>query len=249
MEYQVRSIGDNSDKSGWSGIVSATADPQTAPAPQNIVASPRPNGILVTWNAVAGYNLKRYAVLLWDLDTVGYLGIYGAADTNFVMDGLPLHHRYLVSVSTWINLSTGPAGGPSSSTSATVGGSIRPPPPTSVEVYEYNALDIQLSWPAAPGAQGYHVYRRPITPGNDDEFIRIQTTIYYTTVKVVDLFPGVWNYEFCIASYVSYLELRYHSIITVASTPFSLLCSPWACLGRISLKYFLKNAMLTPLFP
>lgn len=201
-EYQVRATGDNGEKGGWSGLVRAIAHPKTAPAPINIVARPRANGLQITWNAVTGYNINRYAVLLWDMDTVGYPGVYGAAGTSFIMDGLPLQHRYLVSVSTWINLSTGPAGGASSSTYGTVGGSLRPPPPTNVEVFEYNALDVQLGWPAAPGAQGYYIYRRPITSDNSATFVRILTTVYYTTVKVADLFPGVWNYELCVASYV-----------------------------------------------
>lgn len=83
-----------------------------------------------------------------------------------------------------------------------------PAPPAKLEIYEYDATTIQLGWAASNGAEGYHIYRRAISVKESlSVFIRINSIAApWTTIKVENLFPGVWHYEFCIGAYAGALE-------------------------------------------
>ena len=123
-EFQVRMRGDNDDRSDWSPLVSATADVQTAPGPSNIVAVSSGDGIQVTWDAVTGYDINRYGVLVWDRDQEGsFAESRGASATSFLFGGLTQGHTYSVWVETWVNINGGVAGGvPASAGDVVAGG-------------------------------------------------------------------------------------------------------------------------------
>ena len=123
-EFQVRTRGDNDDHSDWSSLVSAKANVKTAPGPSNVVAVPSGDGIQVTWDAVTGYDVNRYGVLVWDRDTEGsFIENRGALGTSLQIGGLVQGHTYSVWVDTWVNLNGGVAGGvPASAGDVVVGG-------------------------------------------------------------------------------------------------------------------------------
>jgi hypothetical protein len=79
-----------------------------------------------------------------------------------------------------------------------------PAPPFKVEVFEFDAVRIQLGWASSNGAEGYYVHSRYI-PDNGG-FTRSPKIPTYTTIGIGFLFPGAWNYEFCISAYVGDLE-------------------------------------------
>lgn len=111
-EFQVRTRGDNDDTSDWSDITSATTDVKTSAGPTNIAVTPTSDGLQVTWDAVVGYDVNRYGVIIWDRDLVGsYIEERGTTDTSMLISGLVPGHTYSVWVSTWINLNGGVAGG------------------------------------------------------------------------------------------------------------------------------------------
>jgi hypothetical protein len=93
-----------------------------------------------------------------------------------------------------------------------------PAAPAKLEIYEYDATTVQLGWAVSNGAAEYYIYRRPISVREADQvFTRIATlTAPSTTIKVENLFPGVWNYEFCISAYAGGLESEH---ITACAKP------------------------------
>lgn len=216
-EFQVRAKGDNSDRSNRSTLVGAVAHPKSAPAPINIVATPRTSGLQVTWNAVTGYDISRYAVSLWDQDTVGSPATYGTSQTNFVMDALPVGHRIRVSVSTWVNLPAGPAGGPASSTEVTtIGASRTPSPPKNIEVFAFDTASIQLGWQPSGGAEGYYVYTRYIP--DKGAFVK-SAAIKTTTIAIGSLLPAAWNFQFCVVAIAGGLESDLNAACIIPPAP------------------------------
>ncbi|KAK4964906.1 hypothetical protein LTR28_003559 [Elasticomyces elasticus] len=73
-EFQVRSEYGDTKQGGtaglWSGSVSATAQRNTPPPPNDIRSSPTFDGLQVTWGSVNGsFNVDRFVVIIWDRDT------------------------------------------------------------------------------------------------------------------------------------------------------------------------------------
>lgn len=58
-QYTVQAFCGN-ELSGWTDIVSATADPIAAPGPSNIVVTSLADGVSLTWDAVEGYDIDLY---------------------------------------------------------------------------------------------------------------------------------------------------------------------------------------------
>lgn len=79
-----------------------------------------------------------------------------------------------------------------------------PASPANVEVYEYDAVRIQLGWSSSNGAEGYYVHSRYI-PDNGG-FTRSSAIPTYTTTEIGFLFPSAWNFEFCMSAYAGGLE-------------------------------------------
>lgn len=157
-EFQVRTKGDNDDRSDWSALTVATAHPKTAPGPSDITCVPLPGGLQISWKAVAGYDVNRYGVIVWDQDTQGaYIETHSTTGTSYIVNGLNNGHRYGVWVSTWVNLPDGPAGGLPIASRAVIVGVGAPAPPLSITATNIDATTVMLSWPASVNAAGYKV--------------------------------------------------------------------------------------------
>lgn len=105
-EFQVRTRGGEkeSDKSEWSGVVSAYARRDTAPAPKCTGVFALPEGFEVSWEELPGVGkwvVERYAVLWMDKTVGGFLCAQGARGTSSRVSGLERGHRYEVWLQTW----------------------------------------------------------------------------------------------------------------------------------------------------
>ncbi|MFF5176141.1 fibronectin type III domain-containing protein [Micromonospora sp. NPDC000089] len=193
-EAQVRT--DNGDGvSAWSPVVGATVHPQTAPGPSKIVTHATATGVDVSWTAPTGdhtSSIQRYGVLTYDQDTPGaFVNGVGVAGTSAHIDGLIPGHRYVVAVESW-NAAGG--GLPSGAPPVLIGGGT-PPAPTNLRVTSVDPTTVQLTWDGSAQAAGYRVAVRNINGG----------AVTYeesagTSHGIAFLFPGVWNYEFCVTA-------------------------------------------------
>ncbi|KAF2635693.1 hypothetical protein P280DRAFT_473621 [Massarina eburnea CBS 473.64] len=212
-EYQVRTKGDNDDRSAWADSVFCTAHPKTAPAPSKITSAPSGDGIQMNWEAVSGYDVNRYGVIVWDRDTEGsFISTTAATCCGSFIGGLKSGHRYSVWVTTYINMQsswTGDAeivgGIPGSGHEVIINGGV-PSAISGLNVVNQDPTTITLSWDAASGsAAGYAIYFRSIRTGAETEQSAVGTTID-TSYGVGFLFPGTWNYEFCVSAFNGNLE-------------------------------------------
>ncbi|KAL3478435.1 fibronectin type III domain protein [Aspergillus californicus] len=209
-EYQVRTKGDNDVRSDWSGLSSATANLRTAPGPSNIIVEPRGTDVFVHWDEVTGYSVNRYGVYVWDKDTEGsWLSVTPTKTTSLVVGGLLAGHRYSIWVATYVGMigsltrQSVAAGGLPASARDFIAGYWAPAPPSGLRVENLDATTVRLTWSAVSGASGYRIFTRNV---NDSVDQKSDATTTETTYSIWFLFPGVWNYEFCIAAYNGNLE-------------------------------------------
>lgn len=194
-EAQVRT--DNGDHvSGWSDVVSTTVHPQTAPGPADILTLATPAGFDIRWDPPTGDNtstIERYAVLTYDLDTPGaFVNRVGIRGRSASIDGLVSGHRYLVAVESW-NAAGG--GLPAGARGIVVGGGT-PPTPTDLTVTATDLTTVQLAWNSSAEVGGYEVTIRNINDGSVSREVANGTTH-----GIAFLFPGYWNYEFCVRAF------------------------------------------------
>ncbi|KAL5326321.1 hypothetical protein ACEPPN_007459 [Leptodophora sp. 'Broadleaf-Isolate-01'] len=208
-EFQARTSGDNGDKSAWSPSSFGTAHLKTSPGPSDIIVLPSGAGIMVTWKPVTGYDVNRYGVYVWDLDTEGaYVGVYATTDTSYLATGLNAGHRYGIWVSTYVNLVSSLTGKPVAAGGLPLGarpiipGAGAPTPPTNLVISNIDPLTARLNWSPSAGAVGYIVYGR--AKGDADFSTTGSTTD--TSKDVGWLYPGTWYYEFCVSAYNGNME-------------------------------------------
>lgn len=214
-ESQVRTSTDGNDHSDWSPIVSATAHPKTAPGPSLISVAPLDaDGVIVSWNPVSGYDVNRYGLILYDRDTPGaYISMYATTGTSITVHGLKSGHRHDVWVATYVNMkgsltnsAVTPGGLPAGAHSVIIGGGV-PAPPASLSVSVIDATSIELYWPAAANVAGYTIYMKSlITAGAGFQSVGETTDL---SQGIYFLFPGIWNYQFCIGSYNGDIQSAY----------------------------------------
>lgn len=71
-DIMVRASYGNTAQGQWTALGSAVAQPQTAPAPQNVMVHGTDTGVTITWDPPVGpfaNNIIEYVVILWDQDT------------------------------------------------------------------------------------------------------------------------------------------------------------------------------------
>lgn len=199
-EYQVRTDNATDGQSDWSPIVTAVAHPETAPPPVGIVTDDTATGLDISWDAPTGPytdTIDRYQIIIWDRDTPGaYTESTAVQGLSARIDGLVPGHRYSVWVVTW---NAGGQGFPGSARPVTVGVPGTPPAPTGLQVTSIDGTTVQLTWNASSGAAGYRIWVRNINDGSVSTANENSTTMD-TSVGVAYLFPGVWNYEFCVTA-------------------------------------------------
>ncbi|KAJ4145186.1 hypothetical protein LMH87_004042 [Akanthomyces muscarius] len=189
-EYQVRTSAGDHAKGEWSGTVSAVSRRDTLPPPETITVSPTGSGIDMSWSAVGGADL--YEVFAWDQDTPGaWVGGYGTRGTSMSIPDLKSGSRYSLWVSTWGSLG---GGLPGEARAARVGHTV-PSPPSNLRVVNKDATTVQLSWDASDAAS-YQIFTREVH--SNGEYSKDNGTEVTTSRGIAFLFPGTWNYEFCV---------------------------------------------------
>lgn len=211
-EVQVRTKGDNDDRSEWSLSRTATVAALTAPPPANIIVNPEGgDGVVVTWDSVTGYDVDRYSIYLWDRDTEGsWTGVYPSRGTRWSIGGLVPGHRYSVWVATHATIPHGtlsnvpeaPGGLPGTGRDVYIGGG-RPPQPSSFTSESIDATTIRLNWNHAGGISGYAIYSRNI---HDGQGLKLDGTTTDASYLLGIQFPGIWNFEYCVAAFNGNLE-------------------------------------------
>jgi fibronectin type 3 domain-containing protein len=83
-------------------------------------------------------------------------------------------------------------------------GAATPPVPTGLQVTSTDATTVQLSWNGSSQAAGYRIWVRNITNGEQSH--ADENIVNGTTYGVAYLYPGVWNYEFCVTAINGALE-------------------------------------------
>ncbi|KUL25320.1 fibronectin type III domain-containing protein [Actinoplanes awajinensis] len=194
-EAQVRAnYGDQA--SGWSGVVGTTVHPQTAAGASNILTLAALDGLDIAWDPPTGNytsSIERYSVLTYDQDTPGaWLNAVGIKGQRAHIGGLISGHRYIVAIQSW----NAAGGGFPSTGHAIVVGAGKPADPTGLTVTATDPTTVQLAWTAAAGAGGYEVRIRNIN-NNTTSYEDSGTT----THGIAYLFPGYWNYEYCVRAY------------------------------------------------
>jgi lysophospholipase L1-like esterase len=208
-QYTVQAYCGN-EVSGWTDIVQATADPVTAPGPSNIWVTPTADGIDLTWDAVQGYDVDLYGVYNWDTTAAGAIMVdYGFTGTSASLTGLTPGDHYVLAVETWATVDgTLAAGMPSIARGAVAGG--EPEGPTNFQVVTINeGATVQMTWDAMDYAYGYRIWTRNIQNASDVLTPGI-LTFTETCAGATYLFPGAWNFEFCVTSYNG----NYESVLT-----------------------------------
>ncbi|KAI7970319.1 hypothetical protein EIK77_005460 [Talaromyces pinophilus] len=213
-EFQVRTHGDNDDASDWSDIVAATAHLKTSRGPQEIQAVPvGSDSIQISWAPVTGYDVNRYGVIVWDRDTKGaFIQEYATTGTTYTATGLNTGHRYGTWVATYVNLESSvtgkvyPAGGlPAGGPELYVGGGT-PSPPRNLVATNTDPTTVTITWDASVYTASYSIYVRSV---RDNTAFQLGGTTTDTTVSWAYLFPGTWNFEFCVAAVNGELQSMY----------------------------------------
>ena len=212
-EYQVRTKGDNDNRSSWTSSVFCKSKPKTAPGPKKIKSAPSGNGIQMNWEAVKGYDVNRYAVIVWDKDTEGaFTDTRAASCCGLFIDGLTPGHRYGTWVTTYVNMDsswTGYAsivgGLPKAGHEVIIGGGT-PGPVSGFKAVNTDPTTVILVWTGAVGdVAGYAIYMHSIRKGAETDLEEVAQTDG-TSYGIAFLYPGTWNYEFCVVAYNGNLE-------------------------------------------
>ena len=200
-EYQVRTDNGNDGVSDWSGTVSATSYPQVPGPPQKISTSATSNGVDVAWLAPTGNfssGIIEYAVTVWDFTVESFIQTYGVTSTSASITGLEPGHHYAVWVAAW---NENGAGWAEAAYGVVIDEGV-PAVPTNLQVTSIDATTISLAWCGDPNAFGYSLWSRNIN--NNSDYLKLTDTAgttEATTYGVAFLFPGVWNFEFCVSSF------------------------------------------------
>ncbi|KAF2151453.1 SGNH hydrolase [Myriangium duriaei CBS 260.36] len=201
-EYSVRASRGDGDKykTAWSEVVSATAHNNTAPPPSDAIVTPEEGGVKVAWEAVQGWDVERYEVMLWDMDTPGaFFEGYGARGTAVEMKHLKQGHRYQTWLKTWAVIEGEVAGGAPGGARPFRTGAGRPEPPGGLRYEVKDPVTVKLDWEPVEDAAAYLVYKRNIV----DRLAEFETDgncIHETTHEMSVLFPGVWGHEFYVVA-------------------------------------------------
>ncbi len=216
-EYQVRTDNADDGRSEWSATVSAVAHPKTAAPPGKIVTRATATGVDVSWQPAKGpysEHVDRYEVITWDRDSPGaFLESKAVRGTSLHVGGLRPGHRYLVAVVTWNDVGGGLPGG---ARPVNIGAGT-PPAPTDLTIRSVDPVSVHLNWKGSKEAAGYRVWVRNNYTGGGfsaDEYIS-ETTDRGITF----LFPGNWNFDFCVTAVNGSLESGRSNCVALQKPP------------------------------
>ena len=212
----VRALAGN-QQGAWTSVQSAIAQPQTAATPTNVFVNPTSGGVTVTWDKSVGPHSDSvilYNVITWDLDTDCTFIIGNAfKQSPAVINGLNIGHRYLVAIEAW---NANGEGFPMVAHNV-VPGAGTPSIPTGFNLVSQDPTSVYATWNRVANAGGYNVYMRDNYTNGTFVNNGGQSDPCFTGYF---LFPGTWNYQFCVSAYNGNLES--HN----ASTPCPYAPSP-----------------------
>jgi hypothetical protein len=195
---QVRTSMGTSVKSDWTTAVYVTVNPDTAPGPSNALVTPTDTGFEVSWDPVNGsYDIVEYVIRYFDQDNLcSYLSDEAFASSPGTISGLVEGHNYLVAVSTWDSIGDGFPEVLNYVQPGYSGNETTPAAPGSPTLISTDPTTVHITWDAVENAAGYRVWTRNV---NNASSISTPGTIQHTQLcaDIGDLFPGVWNFEFC----------------------------------------------------
>ncbi|GAB1207477.1 hypothetical protein APSETT445_006197 [Aspergillus pseudonomiae] len=205
--YEVRvraSAGDNI-KGDWTSVLSATAHPQTAAAPRNVVVKATTTGFDISWDPPTGAytdSIIEYNVLYWD-KSVDCTFITGGAftGTSGHIGNLKSGHYYFIAIETWNSAGEGfPA-----IVTGVVPGAGTPAPPTDLKIFANDPTTVHMTWGKSANAAGYRLWNRNVH--DSTSVLTAQNgTVETTCSDQYFLFPGTWNYEWCVSAFNGDLE-------------------------------------------
>ncbi|GFG10280.1 contactin [Aspergillus udagawae] len=199
-EVQVRASAGDTIKGDWTTTLTATAHPQTAEAPQNVIVSATTTGFDISWDPPKGAysdSIIEYNVIYWDKDAECDF-VTGAAfkGTSAHINGLVTGHRYFVAVETWNAAGEGfPA-----VVRSVIPGAGTPPPPTDLKIIAADPTTAHLTWDSLSAAAGYRLWSRNVNAAGS----KLEALNYTVEAACSDqfyLFPGTWNYEWCVSAF------------------------------------------------
>ncbi|KAF5962657.1 carbohydrate esterase family 3 protein [Fusarium bulbicola] len=185
----------------YTSKLSAKATPKLSDPPQNVKVEPGDDGFTVTWDPPTGSNtdsIVEYNILYWDWSPDDCEIITGAAFTSSpaVIKGLTPGRNYLIAPVTW---NENGQGLPFFANNA-VPGAGTPPVPSDLKILSTDPTTVHITWTGSDSAGGYHVWNRNVNE-KDGKFAIVANVTGSTCLDDFLLFPGTWNYEWCVSAY------------------------------------------------
>ncbi|SCN74636.1 uncharacterized protein FFNC_11530 [Fusarium fujikuroi] len=185
----------------YTSKLSAKATPKLSDPPQNVEVAPAADGFTVTWDPPTGPNtdsIVEYNILYWDWNPDDCEIITGAAFTSSpaAIKGLTPGRNYLIAPVTW---NENGQGLPFFANNA-VPGAGTPPVPSDLKILSTDSTSVHITWTGSDSAGGYHVWNRNVNQ-KDSKFEIVSNVTGSTCLDDFLLFPGTWNYEWCISAY------------------------------------------------
>jgi hypothetical protein len=175
-------------------------NPATLPGPKSLRTEANGNDIKLSWDAVDG-SVDRYGVVYYDQDGSDFTQNVGTRATSYTIKGTNPGHRYFLAVETWGQY----GGGWPTIGFEVIAGRGTPAMPANFKVEALDKTTIRLSWSASDNAAGYRVWLRNFEEGGNLEADPYGST-KETTKEIYFLYPGTWNFEFCVSAYNGNLE-------------------------------------------
>ncbi|RAL11188.1 uncharacterized protein BO97DRAFT_347859, partial [Aspergillus homomorphus CBS 101889] len=215
-EVKVRASAGDNIKGEWTSVLSATAHPQTAAAPRNVVVKATATGFDISWDPPTGAytdSIREYNVLYWDKSQDCTFITGGAfTGTSGHIDNLTPGHYYFVAIVTWNAAGEGFPG----IVTGLVPGAGTPPPPTDLTIVANDPTTIHMTWGKSANAAGYRLWNRNVHAAGS-VLTALNATVETTCSDQYYLFPGTWNYEWCVSAFNGDLESPKGSCVVAPS--------------------------------
>ncbi|PTB46522.1 hypothetical protein M441DRAFT_126012 [Trichoderma asperellum CBS 433.97] len=197
----VRASAGDTRKGAYTGTLSAVAQPQLAPPPENVVVTPTETGFTVTWDPPTGDytdSIVEYNVLYWDWNPTDCQYIAGAAfkSSPAVIEGLTPGVNYMIAPVTW---NKNGQGLPFIAQNA-VPGLGTPPVPGAPSINANDPTTAHITWTGSSQAGGYQLWSKNINQAGSNWSV-IANVTESTCNDEYFLFPGVWNFAFALSAF------------------------------------------------
>ncbi|KAI1853038.1 hypothetical protein JX265_012794 [Neoarthrinium moseri] len=147
--------------------------------------------------AIGTWNIDRYQIITFDKDTAGaYIEDVSTKGQSAEISELIPGHHYSVWIATWTDKGGGlPVGARAITVRAGA-----PQEPDDLKVISTDSTTVQLQWTGSSAAARYRWWTRNISDGSASTSSDPSSTDVACHF-IGWLFPGVWNFEFCVSGY------------------------------------------------